>query len=112
MKKKRYLVGLFVVVICLFLIFKFAITPSSLIIKKGVVENIFVTEHNDIVIELTNDSSFYINRGVESGIEINNFKTALIGHEIELYIQNKHLFGSNSTHISKIYKNDSCIYTE
>ena len=68
------------------------------------------TGHNDIVIELENDSFYYINRGMESEINYEWFQNYLPGHEIELYIQNEHLFGSNSNRIVEVSINDSCIY--
>lgn len=52
----------------------------------------------------------YINRGMESEINYEWFQNYLPGHEIELYIQNEHLFGSNSNRIVEVSINDSCIY--
>ena len=53
---------------------------------------------------------YYINRGMESEINYEWFQNYLPGHEIELYIQNEHLFGSNSNRIVEVSINDSCIY--
>lgn len=56
-------------------------------------------------------ADFYsINRGMESEINYEWFQNYLPGHEIELYIQNEHLFGSNSNRIVEVSINDSCIY--
>lgn len=56
-------------------------------------------------------TNFYIlNRGMESEINYEWFQNYLPGHEIELYIQNEHLFGSNSNRIVEVSINDSCIY--
>lgn len=53
---------------------------------------------------------YYINRGMESEINYEWFQNYLPSHEIELYIQNEHLFGSNSNRIVEVSINDSCIY--
>ena len=47
---------------------------------------------------------------MESEINYEWFQNYLPGHEIELYIQNEHLFGSNSNRIVEVSINDSCIY--
>ena len=82
--------------IALFLIFRFVSISNNISLQRGIVRSVSATEHNDIVIELENDSFYYINRGMEN--------------EIELYIQNEHLFGSNSNRIVEVSINDSCIY--
>ena len=47
---------------------------------------------------------------MESEINYEWFQNYLPGHEIELYIQNEHLFGSNSNRIVEVSINDSGIY--
>ena len=78
--------------IALFLIFRFVSISNNISLQRGIVRSVSATEHNDIV------------------INYEWFQNYLPGHEIELYIQNEHLFGSNSNRIVEVSINDSCIY--
>ena len=73
--------------IALFLIFRFVSISNNISLQRGIVRSVSATEHNDIVIELENDSFYYINRGMESEINYEWFQNYLPGHEIELYIE-------------------------
>lgn len=108
--KKKIVVYVLMAFIVLFLIFRFVSISNNISLQRGIVRSVSATEHNDIVIELENDSFYYINRGMESEINYEWFQNYLPGHEIELYIQNEHLFGSNSNRIVEVSINDSCIY--
>ena len=108
--KKKIVVYVLMAFIALFLIFRFVSISNNISLQRGIVRSVSATEHNDIVIELENDSFYYINRGMESEINYEWFQNYLPGHEIELYIQNEHLFGSNSNRIVTVSINDSCIY--
>lgn len=110
MKKKLVYIGISFVI--LFLIVRFFSISSSFITKKGIVKCVSTTEHNDVIIELENDSSYYINRGIECGLNIEWFQNYLPGQEVKLHIQNEHLFGTHSSRIIEICINDSCIYTK
>ena len=108
--KEKIVVYVLMAFIALFLIFRFVSISNNISLQRGIVRSVSATEHNDIVIELENDSFYYINRGMESEINYEWFQNYLPGHEIELYIQNEHLFGSNSNRIVEVSINDSCIY--
>lgn len=108
--KKKIVVYVLMAFIALFLIFRFVSISNNISLQRGIVRSVSATEHNDIVIELENDSFYYINRGMESEINYEWFQNYLPGHEIELYIQNEHLFGSNSNRIVEVSINDSGIY--
>lgn len=108
--KKMILVYALMAFIALFLILRFVSISNNINLQKGIVRSVSATEHNDIVIELENDSFYYINRGMESEINYEWFQNYLPGHEIELHIQSEHLFGSNSNCIVEVSINDSCIY--
>ena len=43
--------------IALFLIFRFVSISNNISLQRGIVRSVSATEHNDIVIELENDSS-------------------------------------------------------
>ena len=96
--------------IALFLIFRFVSISNNISLQRGIVRSVSATEHNDIVIELENDSFYYINRGMESEINYEWFQNYLPSHEIELYIEIEHLFGAISIRIVDVSINDSCIY--
>lgn len=48
--------------IALFLIFRFVSISNNISLQRGIVRSVSATEHNDIVIELENDSFYYKNR--------------------------------------------------
>lgn len=96
--------------VVLFFIFRFVSISTNMTTQKGIVKSVSATAHKDIVIELEDNSSYYINRGMEGGINYEWFQKYLPGHEVELYIQNEHLFGANGNRIVEISINDSCIY--
>lgn len=45
--------------IALFLIFRFVSISNNISLQRGIVRSVSATEHNDIVIELENDSFYY-----------------------------------------------------
>ena len=70
---------------------------------------------NDIVIELSgHDDSFYINRGLEKNLDIQDLQSALLGEKIELvYISHwTPLRNITPRHIAEISKKGQIIYTE
>ena len=46
---------------------------NNISLQRGIVRSVSATEHNDIVIELENDSFYYINRGMESEINYGSY---------------------------------------
>lgn len=48
--------------IALFLIFRFVSISNNISLQRGIVRSVSATEHNDIVIELENDSFYEKNR--------------------------------------------------
>ena len=108
--KKKIVVYVLMAFIALFLIFRFVSISNNISLQRGIVRSVSATEHNDIVIELENDSFYYINRGMESEINYEWFQNYFPGNEKELYIKNEHLFGSNSNRIVEVSINDSGIY--
>ena len=63
--KKKIVVYVLMAFIALFLIFRFVSISNNISLQRGIVRSVSATEHNDIVIELENDSFYYINRGME-----------------------------------------------
>lgn len=70
---------------------------------------------NDIVIKLSGqDGSFYINRGLEKNLSIQQLQSDLLGEKIELvYISHWSPLASHTPrHIAEISKKGEIIYTE
>ena len=72
--KKKIVVYVLMAFIALSLIFRFVSISNNISLQRGIVRSVSATEHNDIVIELENDSFYYINRGMESEINMNGFR--------------------------------------
>lgn len=53
--------------IALFLIFRFVSISNNISLQRGIVRSVSATEHNDIVIELENDSFYYKRRKKKQG---------------------------------------------
>lgn len=60
--KKKIVVYVLMAFIALFLIFRFVSISNNINLQRGIVRSVSATEHNDIVIELENDSFYYKNR--------------------------------------------------
>lgn len=54
--KKKIVVYVLMAFIALFLIFRFVSISNNISLQRGIVRSVSATEHNDIVIELENDS--------------------------------------------------------
>lgn len=83
----------------------------------GIVKSVSKGGTEDLVFKLENDSvSYYINRGFQSGFEINAAKKDFEGKRISLYYAKNWTilapFGSLSKHISNVSIMDSVIYSE
>lgn len=65
--KKKIVVYVLMAFIALFLIFRFVSISNNISLQRGIVRSVSATEHNDIVIELENDSFYYI---CESVVEL------------------------------------------
>ena len=81
--KKKIVVYVLMAFIALFLIFRFVSISNNISLQRGIVRSVSATEHNDIVIELENDSFYYINRGMESEI---NYHMASYGEGNTMHV--------------------------
>jgi hypothetical protein len=91
-------------------------TLKNCIEHKGAVASVSEGPSADIVIRLKNDHTFYyINRGVENGLRVNDLEKLLLNRQVQLLtIQNPiPLSGpATSMHIAQLKFNDSIIYSE
>ena len=93
------------------------IVPESMAISEiGIVKEIYSNKGNDVIfIMLNTDRKFYINRGLESGLELNNLKEKLIGNSIVMKYPKywTPLDWNNSIrHISKVEFKNEIIFNE
>jgi hypothetical protein len=59
------------------------VPENDLLVTEGTVSNIFEAGVRDIVFELEGtDRSYYINRGIDQGIDIKSLKSKLIGKDV------------------------------
>jgi len=92
-----------------------SLPENELSIANGTVTNIFEGGEKDIVFRLKEtDEMFYINRGLEQGLEIEALKKQLIGNQITLkYPEYWSLLSNGSTHhVSKVEYKGETIFSE
>lgn len=118
MKKTILIATLAVLAILLILILKPIDTSSENSVKvTGIVKSISEEGAKDLVITLKDDSlSYYINRGLENGFQLQKAKTDLIGKEIKIFYAKNWTplapFGTKNKHITHFVANDSVLYSE
>ena len=84
--------------------------PDSCEVVIMKVTKIYEGGVKDIVIDNSENNQYYINRGLESGLEIEILKHKLLNKEVTLHLA-KTVFGE-SRHIAQLAANDSIYYTE
>ncbi len=89
---------------------------SKAISEIGIVKEIYSNKGNDVIFVMLNtDRKFYINRGLENGLELNNLKEKLIGNSIVMKYPKywTPLDWNNSIrHISKVEFKNEIIFNE
>ena len=92
------------------------VSEDKAISESGIVKEIYSNKGNDVIFVMENtERRFYINRGLENGLELNNLKEKLIGNEIVVKYPNywTPLDWNNSViHISKVEFNDEIVFNE
>ena len=92
------------------------VSESKAISKIGIVKEIYSNKGNDVIFVMLNtDRKFYINRGLENGLELNNLKEKLIGNSIVMKYPKywTPLDWNNSIrHISKVEFKNEIIFNE
>tara|TARA_B100001027_G_C16095608_1_gene253677 strand:- start:44 stop:427 length:384 start_codon:yes stop_codon:yes gene_type:complete len=117
--KKITLVSLILIVsIIAVLIFRPVpiVSESKAISEIRIVKEIYSNKGNDVIfIMLNTDRKFYINRGLENGLELNNLKEKLIGNSIVMKYPKywTPLDWNNSIrHLSKVEFKNEIIFNE
>ena len=92
------------------------VSESKAISKIGIVKEIYSNKGNDVIFVLENtERRFYINRGLENGLELDNLKEKLIGNSIVLKYPKywTPLDWNNSVrHISKVEFKNEIVFNE
>ena len=92
------------------------VSESKAISEIGIVKEIYSNKGNDVIFVLLNtDRKFYINRGLENGLELNNLKEKLIGNSIVMKYPKywTPLDWNNSIkHLSKVKFKNEIIFNE
>lgn len=118
MKKTILIAILAVLAIFLILVLKPIDTSAENSVKvTGIVESVSEGGAKDLVFKLNNDSlSYYINRGLENGFQLQKAKNDLIGKEIKIFYAKNWTplapFGTTNKHITHCAANDSVLYSE
>ena len=85
MKKKIAIILFFLFAICFVLIFRPVpiVKEEKAVVVSGIIEKMKLTEGNDFVFKLKdNPVRYYINRGIEAGLNYNDFEKNLIGQQV------------------------------
>ena len=92
------------------------VSESKAISESGIVTEIYSNKGHDILFIMENNNrKFYINRGLENGLELNNLRKKLIGNAIIVKYPKywTPLDWNNSIrHISKVEFKDEVIFNE
>ena len=92
------------------------VSEDRTISESGIVTEIYSNKGNDVIFIMENtERRFYINRGLENGLELNNLKEKLIGNSIVVKYPKywTPLDWNNSIrHISKVEFNDEIVFNE
>ena len=92
------------------------VSENKTISESGIVTEIYSNKGNDVIFVMENtERRFYINRGLENGLELNNLKEKLIGNSIVVKYPKywTPLDWNNSVrHISKVEFNDEILFNE
>ena len=112
MRKIVYIIVIFL--FCSILVFGFLIikpvpivAEEKAVVVQGLVIDIYEGGVKDVIFKLNGDnSSYYINRGLESGMDIDDLKEKLIGNTVLLK------YHKQSQHIFKLEFNNEILYSE
>ncbi|MDC0862566.1 hypothetical protein OAP68_00790 [Flavobacteriaceae bacterium] len=92
------------------------VSESNAISEIGIVKEIYSNKGNDVIFVMENtDRRFYINRGLENGLELNNLKEKLIANSIVVKYPKYWTpldWNDKIKHISKVEFNNEILFNE
>ena len=91
------------------------VTENKAIAENGIVSEIYSNKGNDIIFVMKNkERRFYINRGLENGLELDDLKDKLIGNSVVVKYP-KYLtpldWNNSVRHISKVEFNGEVLFS-
>ena len=97
------------------MVLKVPIKPEEeLLIKEGKVTSIFEGGVKDVCFRLEGDNNvYYINRGLENGLELNELRDQLMGNDVIIKYPDHWIMNKTSTiHLSILRIDGNTIYNE
>ncbi|MFY0604576.1 MAG: hypothetical protein JXQ93_11535 [Flavobacteriaceae bacterium] len=92
------------------------VSESQAVTEMGVVSEIYSNKGNDVIFVIKNKQRrFYINRGLENGLELDSLKEMLIGNSIVVKYPKYWTpldWNNSSRHISKVEFNGKILFNE
>ena len=92
------------------------VSESKAIAENGIVSEIYSNKGNDIIFVMEGkERRFYINRGLENGLELDNLKEKLIGNSVVVKYPKYWTpldWNNNIRHISKVEFNGEVLFNE
>ena len=86
--------------------------PEDCEVIKATISNISEGTSYDINFRDTNDKSYYINRGLEQGLNLEELNTKVLNKTVTLHLAKVLAGTSTSNHISQLAIGDEIIFTE
>lgn len=117
MKKLFYALGILLIAFVVMALIPIDTSKENSIKISGIIKSISKGGVNDLVFELNNNKvTYYINRGLENGFNLDQAKTAFIGKKVTLCYAKSWTplapFGTTCKHITQISIDDKEIYSE
>ena len=119
---KKVIVSLSIILGIAFLILGILYFPvpivkgENTITVEGVIVDVYEGGVNDVVFKVDGDNvSYYVNRGTELGLNVENLKKKLIGNQVMLIYPDRWTpldRNNKSRHLSKVEFNDEIIFNE
>ena len=113
---KKFIIPVFIVLILgSFLVFKTLVIdnpkPENCVIVQTKITNIMIGSSFDIVFYDNGSDFYYINRGLERGLNLDSLNVKVLNKTVTLHLA-KILGGITSEHISQLTVGDEIIFTE
>jgi hypothetical protein len=89
------------------------VPEEDCLVTKGIVASIQEGSSFDVVFTLHTNQKFYINRGLENGLNIDTLRKNILLQEVTIkYPRYASPFGSAAIHLSKLEHGDKILYSE
>ena len=86
--------------------------PEECAVVQSKIVKITEGSSYDIVLHSENDDFFYINRGIEAGLNIDSLRQKILNKTVTLHLARLFAGTVTSEHIAQLAVNDKILYTE